>query len=451
MQETAQDSADWKQKYRNSVLELEAEERRWRDAEKVLRRLVNRLCAAGMGANSQLDDQLAAIAAANRRQADVVELDGLAIALGGAVTAVEAVAADTQRSAEAIKKRWSSTCAAVRALLENLTEGDPDNPLATALNQDLVRAQDDAALAEVVLRMAELVHERGEQFARERLQAATVLSDVSKRLEEMVDYCAASADANRSNFAASESLNSEVMSQVRELSAEMKTVTELTTLQTIVGEALESVGVSVREFRARAEERLLEQTARTDHMRARVAELEQEARELHGKLAEERDRARIDPLTGVANRKAFDERIAQEIARRKHTDGAVTLLIWDIDKFKSINDNYGHRAGDRVLQAVAKCFAVGIRSTDFVARIGGEEFAMVMIGLKMETAMRMANELRTAVEALRFHFRGTPIRVTASCGITELKDREAAETAFDRADSALYRAKNGGRNLCIAA
>ncbi|HMD75337.1 MAG TPA: GGDEF domain-containing protein, partial [Steroidobacteraceae bacterium] len=163
-----------------------------------------------------------------------------------------------------------------------------------------------------------------------------------------------------------------------------------------------------------------------------------------------RDRARIDPLTGVANRKAFDERIAQEVARRMHTNGAVTLLIWDIDNFKTINDSYGHRAGDRVLQSVARCFALGVRSTDFVARVGGEEFAMVMIGLSMDTAMRMANELRAAVEALRFHFRGTPVRVTVSCGFTEIKDREPHETAFDRADAALYRAKNGGKNLCVA-
>jgi diguanylate cyclase len=104
-----------------------------------------------------------------------------------------------------------------------------------------------------------------------------------------------------------------------------------------------------------------------------------------------------------------------------------------------------------VLQSVARCFATGVRSTDFVARIGGEEFAMIMIGLPLDAAVGMANELRAAVEALRFHFRGKPIRVTASCGITEIKENESAERAFDRADAALYRAKDAGRNACIAA
>ncbi len=127
------------------------------------------------------------------------------------------------------------------------------------------------------------------------------------------------------------------------------------------------------------------------------------------------------------------------------------MLLWDIDNFKFINDSYGHRAGDRVLQSVAACFMAAVRGGDFVARIGGEEFAVLLSGPKLTDAMQIANQVRSAVEALRFHFRGTPVRVTVSCGVTELQQHDTAEAAFDRADSALYRAKNGGKNLCIAA
>jgi diguanylate cyclase len=458
------ENLDWKEKYRTSVRELEAEEQRWRELEKALRRLVGRLCAAGMGTSDRLDTDLEQIAAANRRNADAAELaaltEALAVAasdpsatqpLGPQLLGPQALGPEPLGPPPLAAAHWRSTCAAVRTLLERLMSGDTGNPVGMALREELAAADGDAALAEVLLRMADVVHERSEQIARERLQAATVLSDVSKRLAEMVEYCATSADVERSNFAETESLSGVVMREVKDLTAGLKTATELASLQQIVGKALESVDASVREFRARAEERLLEQTSRTEFMRTRVAALEQEARDLHDKLALERDRARIDPLTGVANRKAFDERIAQEIARRKHTDASVILLVWDIDNFKSINDTYGHRAGDRVLQSVAQCFAMGIRSTDFVARIGGEEFAMVMIGPTLDTALGMANELRAAVEGLRFHCRGKPIRVTASCGITELKEREVAAAAFDRADTALYSAKHAGRNLCIAA
>jgi diguanylate cyclase len=129
----------------------------------------------------------------------------------------------------------------------------------------------------------------------------------------------------------------------------------------------------------------------------------------------------------------------------------VTMLLWDLDDFKSINDTYGHRAGDRVLQSVATCFTSGLRAEDFVARIGGEEFVVLLTGMPFARALRVADELRRGVEVLRFHFRGTPVRVTVSCGLTELRAGDAGGAAFDRADAALYRAKHGGKNACIAA
>jgi diguanylate cyclase len=186
-------------------------------------------------------------------------------------------------------------------------------------------------------------------------------------------------------------------------------------------------------------------------MRARIADLERETQDLHSKLDLEKHGARLDPLTGVANRKSFEERFAREIARRAQGGAPAVMLLWDIDSFKVINDTYGHRAGDRVLQSVAGCFTEALRASDFVARIGGEEFAVLLIGLRLAEAVNVANQVRTAVERLRFHFRGTPVRVTASCGITELLEGDASEGAFDRADAALYRAKNGGKNLCVAA
>jgi diguanylate cyclase len=92
-----------------------------------------------------------------------------------------------------------------------------------------------------------------------------------------------------------------------------------------------------------------------------------------------------------------------------------------------------------------------VRENDFVARIGGEEFVMLLGGTKNAQAMLIANQVRSAVEGLHFHFRGAPVRVTVSCGLTELQRNDAAGAAFDRADAALYRAKQNGKNLCVAA
>jgi len=441
------DVGEWKQKYRDSLIEMEAEEVRWRHLEQVLRRLVGRLCAAGMGVNPQLDDELMALAAANRRSADADELARLAESLTATVVAVDAVspvptitfAADTH------------TRLAIKSLLDQLPMGDDGTSIAPALIAELATAKNDAVVASIVTRAAALIHGHSERLARERVQSAAILGEVTQRLGEMAGYLSDANHANRSRFEDTQSYNDTVMSQVRALSDEVGSASELGVLQALVNARLERVAEHVSNFRAREAVRLLEVNGSAERMRSRIADLEREATELHSKLDSEKQSARVDALTGIANRKSFEERIAQDIARKPGAEPRVVMLLWDLDNFKVINDSYGHRAGDIVLRSVAACFLAAVRGNDFVARIGGEEFVMLLGGTKIAQALLVANQVRTAVEALRFHFRGTPVRVTVSCGLAELKERDGASTVFDRADSALYRAKQGGKNLCVAA
>jgi diguanylate cyclase len=442
------ETSDWKQKYRDSLVEMEAEETRWRQIEQVLRRLIGRLCAAGMGVNPRLDDELIALAAANRRNAEAEELAGLAASLTTTVVAVDAIAPVPTITFATTDTR---TRVALRTLIERLPASEADASTAQSMLGALAGAKNDRELAGVIGRAADLIYEHCEHLARERLQTAAVLSEVTKRLEEMGSYLAESDHANRHQFDDSQSHSDTVLSEMRELTDEVSSATELVLLQSLVSQRLERVAKQVSEFRARGEDRMLEFSGRAESMRARIADLERETSELHSKLANEKQGARLDPLTGVANRKCFEERLAQEMARGPRADHPLAMLLWDIDNFKFINDSYGHRAGDRVLQSVAACFMAALRSGDFVARIGGEEFVVLLSGVELSDAMKIANQVRSAVEALRFHFRGTPVRVTVSCGVTKLQEDDAQETAFDRADSALYSAKHGGKNLCVAA
>jgi diguanylate cyclase len=442
------ETADWKQKYRDSLAEMEAEENRWRHIEQVLRRLIGRLCAAGMGVNPQLDAELMALAAANRRNADADELARLAESLTTTVVAVDAVAPIPTIT---LPPTDTQTRSALKTLLERLPAGATDTGAAQTLIAALAKVKNDTDLAAIVRRAADLIHEHTEHLARERLQTASILSSVTKRLEEMAGYLVESSQANRSHFDDTQSHSDSVILQMRELTDEVGSATELGLLQSLVNSRLERVARQVSEFRAREDNRLQEFSGRAERMRARIADLERESAELHSRLANEKQVARLDPLTGVANRMSFDERFAQEIAKRPHAASPLAMLLWDLDSFKFINDSYGHRAGDRVLQSVAACFMAAVRGSDFVARIGGEEFVVLLSGVSLADAMPIANQVRSAVEALRFHFRGTPVRVTVSCGITELTEQDTADAAFDRADSALYRAKHGGKNRCIAA
>jgi diguanylate cyclase len=441
------DSAEWKQKYRDSLIEMEAEEVHWRQVEQVLRRLVGRLCAAGMGVNPALDDELMALAAANRRNADAEELGRLAESLTTTVVAVDAVSPIPTIT---FATTDTHTRLAIRTLLERLPVG-AGRSTAQALIAELATAKNDAALASIITRAADLIHERTEQLARERLQTAAILAEVTKRLEEMAGYLTDSSHANRSQFEDTQSHTDTVMLQVRALTDAVGSASELGELQSLVSARLQQVAEHVGNFRAREEVRQLEVNGRAEQMRARIAELERETTELHSELDSEKHGARIDPLTGIANRKSFEERFTQEIAKKPSALLATVMLLWDLDNFKIINDSYGHRAGDRVLQSVAACFTSAARGSDFVARIGGEEFVMLLSGTESAHAMLIANQIRSAVEALRFHFRGTPVRVTISCGLTELQQQDGAGSAFDRADSALYSAKHSGKNLCVAA
>ncbi|MDP9013980.1 MAG: GGDEF domain-containing protein [Pseudomonadota bacterium] len=444
--------SDWKQKYRDAVLETEREEKRWRQIEQALRQLIGRLCAAGMGVDPQLDDQLVTVAAANRRNADATELARLAASLTAAVAAVDAVApVPGMNTTLVVALPWNSTRREAGKILQCLGASGADGEVSIALIEELTRAKSDTALAAVLSKTADLIQGHGETLARERRQAAAVLSGVTKRLEEVAGYLTESGDDARSRFADTASVNDTVMLQVRELTAEVNSATELNALQAMVNTRLESVTRQVLDFRAREETRLQEQAGRAESMRARIADLERETQDLNSKLDRERHGARLDALTRLANRKSFDERLAQEMLRLSHGDPPATMLLWDLDNFKSINDTYGHRAGDRVLQSVATCFASGIRAEDFVARIGGEEFVVLLPGIALFEAVTIANELRHSVEMLRFHFRGTPVRVTVSCGLTELRTGDAGGATFDRADGALYRAKHSGKNACVAA
>src|SRR5690606_6597326 len=175
------------------------------------------------------------------------------------------------------------------------------------------------------------------------------------------------------------------------------------------------------------EERTRQSRERTDSLRLRMDEMESEARRLQARLSSEKRLSLLDPLTRIANRLAWDQRFAAECDRWRRFRQPTCVLAWDIDHFKTINDSYGHRAGDKVLAVVAESLAKSIRGTDFVARYGGEEFVMLLPGTKLEDGLRLANRMREAIAQIGFHFRGNPVWVTISRSeehTSELQSRE---------------------------
>jgi diguanylate cyclase (GGDEF)-like protein len=159
--------------------------------------------------------------------------------------------------------------------------------------------------------------------------------------------------------------------------------------------------------------------------------------------------AHRDGLTGLANRRSFDEALPEFWARVQRFDEPGALLALDIDHFKNINDTYGHAAGDRVLQAIAKTLNENIRSFDKVFRVGGEEFAVLLPKSDREATRRTAERIRIAVESERIGYKGVEIHVTVSIGAASARDFLECRGLVEASDAALYSAKAGGRNRII--
>lgn len=158
---------------------------------------------------------------------------------------------------------------------------------------------------------------------------------------------------------------------------------------------------------------------------------------------------RTDPLTGLANRRFFDERIEEMISLSKRKRQPLSLIMTDIDKFKSVNDRFGHDVGDKVLKGYADLMKSRTRSEDLVARFGGEEFIILLPLTDEHEAFDCAEKIREALSAL--DLAGNGHRVTASFGISRYQRDEATPQLIKRADTALYQAKESGRNRTIVA
>jgi diguanylate cyclase (GGDEF) domain len=157
-----------------------------------------------------------------------------------------------------------------------------------------------------------------------------------------------------------------------------------------------------------------------------------------------------DELTGLYNRRHVLELLDHEKNRSSRGGGIFCLAILDIDHFKNVNDTYGHQTGDEVLKAVATTIKTTMRNTGYCARYGGEEFLIVLTQTGIDGAISGAERVRTQIEKIRFPNIGSDFKVTVSLGLSEYKMREEIDNVIARADEALYRAKNGGRN-CVEA
>jgi len=175
------------------------------------------------------------------------------------------------------------------------------------------------------------------------------------------------------------------------------------------------------------------------------------AHELKREKARAEELARVDFLTNLANRRAFYEEGERELQSLQGSNRPAAVVMLDIDHFKSVNDRYGHAAGDSVIRAVAELIRANLRASDIAGRLGGEEFALLLPDTAAATVLVAAERLRAATEALLVEQDGVRINFTLSIGVAVLADDATLDQWVARADAALYRAKQAGRNRVAVA
>lgn len=204
-------------------------------------------------------------------------------------------------------------------------------------------------------------------------------------------------------------------------------------------------------------QRLLAETRRMqDTNRALEQKLEasrDDIAALQRDLDDVRRESMLDPLTKIANRKSFDEGLAEAIEDAGRSGEALSLMLVDIDHFKTFNDTYGHQTGDQVLRLVAMTLKSNIKGRDLAARYGGEEFVAVLPSTDLEGAVIVAENIRKAIQAKELLKRSTNEklgRITASFGVAVFHPADNANSLIERADRCLYAAKRAGRNRVVS-
>ncbi|MBP5951112.1 diguanylate cyclase [Pseudomonas sp. P42] len=272
------------------------------------------------------------------------------------------------------------------------------------------------------------------------------LQQLNERLEAFQSNLQAASEGHADNSSAARAMDTQIREQVDGLQTSVQEAADLDDLKQVLENHLEGLLGTMDQHQKQRDAREQEVATHLKGLSERVAHMEQEAQGFREHLEEQRQKALIDPLTSLPNRAAWSECLEHEIKQWQQHGNTLSLAMLDLDHFKRINDNYGHLAGDKVLKIIATVLRKRLRGSDFIARFGGEEFVLLMPATPPAVGAKLLETLRAAIEACPFHFKGERVTITISMGLASFKPGEHSDLVLKRADQALYRAKNGGRN-----
>ena len=274
------------------------------------------------------------------------------------------------------------------------------------------------------------------------------LIGVNLELEQIYQALTAASNSETSARQAGDLLQVEMTESVEKMQQSVANIDDVSELKGAVNHQIEAIQSALQQFQKQKDEQEDPLSSQLQALVERVQLMEKGAKQSKEAFEEQRYKALHDALTELPNREAYNERIHHEQHRWQRYKHPLTLAVCDIDFFKRVNDTYGHQAGDRVLKVISRAIAKRLREVDFMARYGGEEFVLIMPETSGESALGLLDKIREALATTPFHFKAEPVQITISIGIAEFTEGDTAESVFERADKALYEAKEGGRNRC---
>lgn len=448
-----QDAQYWRRRYYEHLETLESEIDRLKDVEEQLRRLASRACLGLEGQDAALNEVADAVRVALRKPCELSTLRGHLEQLTAAIENHErAKLQPSGASGHAFEDRASaprseplSVLGVLTALLQQIQFDEGLSEKAESLGERIAKAEEGPPVAELIGDVAALVNAQRDGLQDSLLKFQALFGQINGRLAEMFGHVARDAEAFEAAQQSGKTLELQLMGEVNTLGQTVRQSDDLELLQQQVDARLEKIEQHVEDFRVREREQREAYQERAEHMRERISELEQQAQSLERAMRAEKRRALIDPVTGIPNRQALMRQLA--VIRGRDAEWTpVCLAVWDVDHFKTVNDSFGHKAGDRALRLVSRKLQSALRAGDFLARYGGEEFVMLLYRMRLDAAVPFLDELRQKIAGAPFHYADQPVSLTLSCGVTELSAGHDVDGAFERADAALYESKHSGRN-----
>ncbi|WP_203298791.1 GGDEF domain-containing protein [Marinobacter sediminum] len=466
----------WKEKYLQALESSDSREEQWQTERNTLERMLVRTSLASEGQSRELDRLLARVRRDLRKKTvdveawrELQEQIDRQVALLDERAEAEQARPSSAPTPDALNGNSGETPATdlvpgndrdladnserlriaqrVGELLGQLLDQVTLDSVAEARARDLQRAllssNDWNELREGLNHVAELVITA---VNRSRGEFEAFLKRLDERLALLHEHFAEQSTAQMDRLSASETLDQEIREGMARIGADVRDSEDLNQLKASVSQHLSSIGDAVGRFRDKETDREKVMSDQLRAMQEKIAVMEAHSEQLQSEVRRERERAMTDLLTQLPNREAWQERLSFEFNRWQRYRNELTIGLMDIDLFKRINDGYGHKAGDRVLQLISRELKAGLRTTDYVARYGGEEFVLLFPETGPEAALVAMEKLRQRISKLPFHFSGQPVTVTFSAGLAAFRRGDSEEVVFERADRALYLAKDAGRN-----